>query len=133
MREKGSRYLERERERQGLNGRGTVSEREGEQASWRRGKPGTNVKLARRRESTNKREEQHKPQDEDRACRLQLVSRASLTRTRVRLARETRIGSIPGNRHATGSMHSLTIVKKKEASSSLSVKQFFPGLVLIDR
>ena len=42
MREKGSRYPERERERQGLNRRGTVSEREGEQASWRRGKPGTN-------------------------------------------------------------------------------------------
>ena len=32
----------KERERQGLNGRGTVSEREGELASWRRGKPGTN-------------------------------------------------------------------------------------------
>ena len=39
MREKGSRYPKRERERQGLNGRGTASGREGEQAYWRRGKP----------------------------------------------------------------------------------------------
>ena len=32
----------KERERQGLNGKGTISEREGELATWRRGKPGTN-------------------------------------------------------------------------------------------
>ena len=42
-REKGSRYPRREREeRQGPSKRGAVNEREGEQVSWRRGKPGTN-------------------------------------------------------------------------------------------
>ena len=55
---------------------------------WERSVAGT---LARRRESTNKREEQHKPQ------------------TKTGYAGSNRIGSITGNIHVTGSMHSLTI------------------------
>ena len=48
-----------------INTTGTLEE---SKCQWERNVAGT---LARRRESTDKREEQHKPQDEDRACRLQ--------------------------------------------------------------